>query len=157
MALKKIHVYDLDGVLVDSSHRYRNKPCGAIDLDYWFKMRTPENVARDSLLPLARQYVRDCQNSEIYTVICTSRSQEIEDIRFIYDNLGAPNKLIMRPHGNMESDSILKRRQLMMLFNLRQFARLPRRLWEDNQKNIAALHDLFSECFHIASNITETK
>ena len=153
--LDRIHVYDLDGVLVDTSHRYRNKPDGTIDLPYWFAMRTAKNIAADKPLPLAKQYASDCKNPHIYTVICTSRAQDILDIRFIYDVLGAPNKLIMRPVGNMDSDGPLKRRALQGLFNLRQFRNLPRRLWEDNRKNIDALSDLFTDTFLIASEICE--
>lgn len=152
---KKIHVYDCDGVLVDSAHRYRNKPDGTIDLDYWFKMRTPENIMRDELLPLAKQYKADCANPEIYTVICTSRASDPADIRFINEKLGAPNKLIMRPFGNMEGDAILKRRALSRLFNLRQFAKLPRFFWEDNKKNLQACEHLFTMVFHVHSEICE--
>lgn len=150
---KRIHVYDMDGVLVDTSHRYRNKPDGTIDLDYWYANR--HKIDSDKLLPLAKQYANDCANPEIYTVICTSRVQDIADIRFIYTRLGAPNKLIMRPFGNNNADGPLKRLALQRLFNLRQFAKLPKRLWEDNKKNILAVQDLFTQTFLIPSKICE--
>jgi len=152
--LKRIHVYDLDGVLVDTSHRYRNKSDGTIDLKYWLKNRTPDGIARDTLLPLARQYMADCFNPEIYVIICTSREYHALDIGYIVGYLGAPNKLIMRPVGNTEADAILKRRQLQRMFNLRQFSKLPRRFWEDSLTNLYTCRDLFSEVFHVASKIT---
>lgn len=151
---KLIHTYDLDGVLVDTSHRYRNKADGTIDLEYWLANRTAEKIALDTLLPLARQYVADCMNPHTYTIVCTAREYNPLDIEFIIGQLGAPDKLIMRPVGNVEGDAILKRRQLQRLFNLKQFQWLPRRLWEDNPKNIEALRDLFSKCFYIPSHIT---
>lgn len=152
--LKRIHTYDLDGVLVDTSHRYRNKPDGTIDLDYWFaKLHL---IDRDKLLPLAKQYIADCANPEIYVVICTSRATAQCSIDFINEKLGAPNKLIMRPRGNMENDGVLKRRALQRLFNLRQFQKLPRRFWDDNPKNLNACRDIFTEVFHVPSKITET-
>lgn len=154
---RKIHVYDLDGVLVDTAHRYRNKPDGSIDLDYWLANRTAENIAKDKLLDRAWQYVEDVLNPFIYTVVCTSRAYHALDIAFISDRLGAPDKLIMRPVGNMENDAILKRRQLQRLFNLRQFQKLPRVLWEDNPLNIDALRDLFTQCIFVPSHITGTK
>jgi hypothetical protein len=145
----------MDGVLVDTSHRYRNKPDGTIDLDYWFKMRTKENIMKDKLLPLAEQYRKDCENPNIYTVICTSRMEHEHDVEFITNVLGKPDKLIMRPHGDMRADGELKYRKLRGLFSLRQFNNLPKRFWEDNVKNIRACATLFNETFLIKSEICE--
>lgn len=154
MRYKKIHVYDLDGVLVDTSHRYRNKPDGTIDIDYWFANRTKENIAKDKILPLARQYQDDCINPFIYTVICTSRMYNEIDIEFIIGRLGAPDKLIMRPEGNTGPDDFLKFNQLRRLFNLRQFKKLPRTMWEDNPRNIDTLRQLFTHMVYVPSHIT---
>lgn len=156
MTLKRIHVYDLDGVLVDTSHRYRNLPNGTIDIEYWLANRTAEKIAQDKLLPLARQYMKDCANPEIYTVICTARMYHVLDIQFIVGYLGAPDKLIMRPEGDLTADGLLKRRQLQRIFNLRQFQKLPRKFWDDNPKNLHACRDLFDMVFHVPSHITET-
>ena len=154
--LKKIHVYDLDGVLVDTSHRYRNLPNGSIDLDYWLANHTPEKIAKDVILPLSRQYLADCLNPEIYTVICTARVYHVWDIEFIVGRLGAPDKLIMRPENDLTPDGLYKRRELVRLFNLRQFAKLPRYYWEDNIRNIRATFDLWTSAFFIRSNNAET-
>jgi hypothetical protein len=150
--LKRIHTYDLDGVLVDTSHRYRNLKNGSIDLDYWYANR--HRLGDDKLLPLVKQYRADILNSEIYVIICTSRCTHVNDHAFIRDTLGQPNKLIMRPRGNMENDGPLKRRQLQRLFNLKQFQNLPRRFWDDNPLNLNACRDLFTEVFHVPSHIT---
>ena len=149
---KRIHVYDLDGVLVDTSHRYRNKADGTIDLEYWLANR--HKLADDKLLPLAKQYRADIANPEIYTVICTARSTHPDDVAYINWVLGKPNKLIMRPVGNMRGDANLKRAQLSRLFNLRQFQKLPRKFWDDNPKNLQACKDLFNMVFHVPSHIT---
>jgi hypothetical protein len=148
---KKIHVYDCDGVLVDSSHRYRNDASGKIDLAYW-KANT-HRAADDSLLPHARQYVDDVLNPFVYTVVCTARETDTFTPRFFADNMAMPNLLIMRPAGNETQDWKLKRQQLTRLFNLRQFAGLPRILWEDNANNIDALRHLFTNIFHVRSKI----
>ena len=147
--------HDLDGVLVDTSHRYRNKPDGTIDLDYWFANRTPEKIAQDKLLPLVSQYRDDVKNPSIYTIICTSRAEYKHDKNFIRNILGWPNKLIMRPAGNMEPDGILKRKALSRLFSLRQFQPLIKFFWEDNIKNIKATEHLFTKTFLIKSEICE--
>ncbi len=152
---KRIHVYDLDGVLVDTKHRYRNDATGSIDLAYWYANRTAKKIALDKILPLAKQYLADCMNPEIYTVICTARNYNVLDIEFIVGRLGAPDKLIMKPEGNHRSDddAIYKLRELQRLFNLRQFRWLPRKLWEDSPRNIAALSHLFQNCYLIPSHI----
>jgi hypothetical protein len=156
MKTKRIHVYDLDGVLVDTSHRYRNTPEGKIDLVYWFKMRTKENISKDKILPMAKQYIDDCLNPEIYTVICTSRMYHENDIEFIVGYLGAPDKLLMRPEGEKGRDDFLKYNQLRRLFNIHEFQKLPRALWEDNKQNIRTLAPLFSQTNFVQSNIAYT-
>jgi hypothetical protein len=89
-------------------------------------------------------------------VICTARSWHVLDIAFIVGMLGNPDKLIMRPVDNYEPDGLLKRKQLNQLFALRQFAKLPRKFWDDNPKNLNACRDLFDAVFHVPSHITET-
>jgi hypothetical protein len=152
--IERIHVYDLDGVLVDTAHRYRNLANGSIDLAYWLTNRTADKIAQDKILPLARQYHADCLNPEIYTVICTARQWHTLDVAFIVGYLGAPDKLIMRPEGNQEHDATLKRKQLNQLFALRQFNKLPKKFWDDNLKNLSACRDLFDSVFHVPSHIT---
>lgn len=68
-----IFIFDLDGTVIDTSHRYRDLPCGKIDLDYWFANSTPEMIAKDTLLPIADVWKR--YHSEGHTiVVCTARS-----------------------------------------------------------------------------------
>ena len=148
---KQMNIYDLDGVLVDSSHRYRNLSDGSIDLDYWIKNRTPDKIALDKILPHSSHYQFACIDPYTFVIVCTARQWTAHDQKFIYDRLGEPNVLIMRPVGNMQNDAVLKRRQLQRLFNLRQFQNLPRYLWEDNPKNIDALRSMFTKCFYIPS------
>lgn len=67
-----IIIFDLDGTVIDTSHRYRNKPDGTIDLDYWFANSTPEMIARDKLLPLANAWRRYYADNHTI-VVCTAR------------------------------------------------------------------------------------
>ena len=150
---KRIHVYDLDGVLVDSSHRYRNLANGTIDLKYWLANRTPENINRDKLLPHVWQYVNDILNPYVYVILCTSRTDSLLDREFIRNKLGQPNKLFMRASDPIDysPDSVMKRRALQTIFNLKQFQYLPRTLWEDNRINIDRLGDLFTHTIYVPS------
>lgn len=75
MPCKMIYIFDLDGTVVDTSHRYRNGPDGHIDLEYWFANSTAEMVAKDTLLPLAdvmRRYYAEGHT----VVVCTARDFE---------------------------------------------------------------------------------
>jgi hypothetical protein len=152
--LKQIHVYDLDGVLVDTSHRYRNTPEGTIDLAYWLENRTAKAMKKDRVLPLAKQYQADVRNPEIYTVICTAREYHTLDIAWIWGFLGAPDKLIMRPEKDDRPDAELKAAKLGSLFSLKQFSKLPRKFWDDNPRNLHGCRHLFDEMFHIHSHIS---
>ena len=152
---KKIHVYDIDGVLVDTSHRYRNKSDGTIDLEYWFQNRTAEKIALDKLLPHAAQYRDDINDPKIFTMLCTSRMVHALDMDFIKYRLGWPDVCIMRPLGNMDADDVLKLRQLKRIFSQRHLKDLPRTLWEDNPRNIDTLRELFTQCIFVPSHITK--
>jgi hypothetical protein len=68
-----IYIFDLDGTVICTKHRYRNKPgTNEIDLDYWFANSVPEKIALDKLLPLADVWRR--YHAEGHTiVVCTAR------------------------------------------------------------------------------------
>lgn len=65
-------IFDLDGTVIDTSHRYRNGPDGHIDLEYWFANSTPEMIAQDALLPLARIW-RGYWAAGHTIIVCTAR------------------------------------------------------------------------------------
>jgi hypothetical protein len=67
-----IFIFDLDGTVIDTSHRYRDLPCGNIDLEYWFANSTEEQIARDTLLPIAN-VMRRYYNEGHTIVVCTAR------------------------------------------------------------------------------------
>lgn len=149
---KRVHIYDLDGVLVDSSHRYRTNANGDIDLDYWRANNNEKNIKKDCVLPFAKQYFNDCVDPTTYTIICTSRVWNWLDIQFIIGRLGAPNKLIMRPEYNVEPDAVLKCKQLKSLFNLKQFRHLKKVFWDDNMRTVYAIADLGIESNYVESS-----
>lgn len=146
---KQIHVYDLDGTLIDSNHRYKSLPNGKIDLDYWFAHH--HRINEDTLLPLAKQYKRDIADPETYVVICTLRSPHPLDLQYIREYLGMPNKLIMNSKNEKENLNGFKRRELVKVFNLRQFKNLPRYFWEDSKTFIDNCRDMFTRCYHVTS------
>lgn len=148
--IKEIHVYDVDGTLVDSSHRYRNLPCGRIDLEHW--NANLHRTMQDKLLPLAKQYKQDIADPETYVIICTMRPPRPLDLQFIRERLGQPDKLITNRWFAKKDMQNFKRAELTKVFNLRQFRNVPRYFWEDTESFIDSCRDLFTRCYLVQSN-----
>ena len=55
MTIKNISIFDLDGTIIDSSHRQATLPDGTLNLAHWFENATPEKIFEDKVLPLARK------------------------------------------------------------------------------------------------------
>ena len=60
----EIHIFDLDGCVIDSLHRYKtlNDENIRIDLEHWIENYTPEKISQDTLLPLAAYYKAQLEN-----------------------------------------------------------------------------------------------
>ena len=139
---KRIAIYDMDGTIVCSLHRYRTID-DKIDLAYW---RDNEYRAMDdSLLPLSAQYFADMADENCYVVIATARILRDADNRFIAEYLGKPNAIISRKDGDTRSGGLLKILGLKKLFNLRQFAGIRDIIfYEDNTSYLKAVCDYFN-------------
>lgn len=135
MTIKRINVYDMDGTIVCSQHRYKLKENNKIDLEHWRKNSTEEKIFQDKLLPLAEQYKKDLQNPEVYVIIATARACEPNDAtyKFIAQGLGMPDKFIHR-RGNKDNrkGAYLKITSIRPLLNLRQFKNAVVHIFEDN-------------------------
>ena len=147
---KKIVAYDVDGTLVDSSHRYRALPNGNVDLEHW--LANHDKLWDDTLLPLSDVYKAHIADPETYVIVCTLRAPHPLDIRFIRERLGMPNCLIMNAKNETENLRNFKRRHFARLFNLRQFSYLPRFFWEDSAVYVETCRDLFTRVFHVRSD-----
>jgi hydroxymethylpyrimidine pyrophosphatase-like HAD family hydrolase len=146
---RKIAAYDLDGTLLDSSHRYRALPNGNVDLDHWLANRY--RCLNDTLLPLADTYKAHLAEPQTYVIICTLRTPTALDILAIRTLLGMPDLLIMNDKDQRTDMRNYKRRHFARLFNLRQFKHLPRFFWEDSQVYVDTTRDLFTRVFHVRS------
>lgn len=131
--IKQVHIYDMDGTIVCSQHRFRVNSHGKIDLQYWIDNCTPEKIAQDSLLPLAEQYKAQLSDPEIYVVIATARVLEAADLDFIKNQLGMPNKIVSR-NGRKDTrkGAAMKIAGLRYLKNLKQFKNASLHFYEDN-------------------------
>lgn len=133
----KVSIFDLDGTVICSRHRYRSLPNGDIDLPAWIKLATPENIARDSLLPLAETW-RECLNEYRHIVlIATARVMSAADYQFLHDNGLGYSACLSRPLGYRGNDADLKELRVRLWaesnrFNWDVFCKQAR-IFEDNQ------------------------
>ena len=152
----KIRVYDMDGTIVDSSHRYRTVTINGvdkIDLPFWRDNSTPEMIAKDSLLPLAETYQKELRDPTTYVVIATARVMSKADFDYVSNVLGQPNKLFYRKDGDNSRGADLKARQLRQLFSLKQFAKIVDRVFfEDNKDYLSIAESLGMVPVFVPSN-----
>lgn len=143
--ITKVSIYDMDGTIVDSTHRYRtiiDTNGERIDLDYW-----RENEYRamgDSLLPLAEQYKNDIRDENCYVIIATARVLHTPDNEFIASVLGEPDYIISRNDGSNISGGLLKINGLAKFFNLNNFKDAEFTFYEDNVNYLKAVCDRFN-------------
>ena len=143
--ITRVAIYDMDGTIVDSSHRYRtiiDEKGERIDLDYW---RENEHLAmNDSLLPMAEQYKRDLADVNCYVIIATARVMHKPDWDFVEYNLGLPDYFISRREGDTQSGKTLKIGGLAKFFNLQNFRDAEFVFYEDNISYLKAVCDRFN-------------
>ena len=142
--IKRVSIYDMDGTIVDSSHRYRTIVDDAgerIDLDFW--RENEYRAGDDTLLPMAQQYQADIADPECYVIIATARVMHEPDWQFVREKLGEPDYFISRPEGSTISGRILKISGLAKFFNLLNFKDAEFTFYEDNVDYLKAVCDRF--------------
>ena len=143
--ITKVSIYDMDGTIVDSLHRYRtiiDDNGERIDLGYW-----RENEYRamdDTLLPLAEQYKTDLRDENCFVIIATARVLRAPDNEFIAQVLGEPDYIISRMDGDTISGGKLKIAGLAKFFNLKNFKDAEFTFYEDNVQYLKAVCDRFN-------------
>ena len=144
MKITRVSIYDMDGTIVDSSHRYRTIVSDAgerIDLDHW---RENEHLAMlDGFLPLEKQYREDLADPNCYVIIATARVMNAPDWQFVKEKLGEPDYFISRKSGDSQSGKTLKCNGLARFFNLVNFRDAEFTFYEDNVDYLKAVCDRF--------------
>jgi hypothetical protein len=132
--VKTIHIFDMDGTIVSSLHRYRLGEDGKIDLSHWIENCKPELIEKDTLLPHAALYKALLKDPTAYVVIATARYMTHADFEFVENNLGMPNKFVYRhADNNHMKGAEIKIKGLQFLNNLKQFSNAIRYFYEDNK------------------------
>lgn len=146
--IKKIKIFDLDGTLIDSLHRYKtinNK----IDLNHWRENSTPEKILKDKLLPLTTYYRKCLNDATIYTIIATARTITSADYIFIKEILGEgklPDKFIHRKNDkDVRGGADLKAKPIKSLLNLKQFKGKKIYFYDDNKKYLDSFKKIIPE------------
>lgn len=145
MKITRVAIYDMDGTIVDSSHRYRtivDEKGERIDLDYW--RENEYRAMEDGLLPLADQYRKDLEDPSCYTIIATARVMNAPDWQFVNEILGAPDYFISCPKDSNISGKTLKINGLAKFFNLLNFKDAEFTFYEDNIQYLKAVCDRFN-------------
>ena len=140
--LDKIKVYDMDGTIVDSSHRYRTVTVDGvekIDLPYWRENSTPEKIMADGFLPLYEEYKADLADPTVYVIIATARVMTEADWRFVNEKLGAPDHFIYRKPTDNRRGADMKFAGLKKLFSLKQFKKIDKRVFFEDNKDYLAI------------------
>ena len=89
-----LFIFDLDDTTINSQHRQGET------LADWIANNTPENVAKDSLLPLAHSW-RTIDQSRDIVVIMTSRVIADADLAFLARSGLRYRFIYSRPEGSM--------------------------------------------------------
>jgi len=109
-----LFIFDLDGTVIDSSHRVLANDDGSINLAHWRENSTEKMVANDSLLPLATGW-KEINRKHHTIVVMTARVMGWADHKFLSDNGLFPDYLYSRATGDTTPDDILKKRMILKL------------------------------------------
>lgn len=135
--MKQVHIFDIDGVLIDSSHRFKTDENGKIDLEHWNANK--HLCVYDSLLPHSEGYIQDVINPEIYTVIATARNFSNLEWEVFNDLLPYPDHFIHRAENDERGSIAMKIAGLKKLFALRQFHGKRKFFFEDTETVLNAV------------------
>jgi hypothetical protein len=108
-------IWDLDGTVIDSSHRYSTLANGDIDLPRWIADNTRANIEQDTLLPLARLMKSNYRQGDI-VIINTARVLGVWDHVFLADHGIKAQFILSRALGDNRGDAEMKRAKLFALF-----------------------------------------
>jgi len=136
----RLYIYDLDGTVIDSSHRRRFNTNGELRLSYWKSHNTRKDIFGDSLLPLAKHMKKKMIGNIV--LVCTAREISQNDLDFLENNGLRFDHILSRPKGVNTEDHILKYHQLKKF--LVQNPYLPKRkiMYDDSMENLQEISKL---------------
>ena len=124
---KTLNIFDLDGTVINSSHRRQYNADGTLDINAWRKC-TRESIMRDSLLPLA-SVMRELIATNKMVAICTARVLGKADWEYLEMHQILPRIIISRIEGDTTPDAEFKTRELQWSFGAGLL--MQSQMWED--------------------------
>jgi len=136
-----IFIFDLDGTVIDSSHRQGES------LADWFRMNTRENILKDEPLPLSEKLL-ELYRRGYQILICTSRSLSKNDYDYLHDVLNIPYgiKMIGRKEGEQTPSFAMKKKKLSYLENFKHSRDKIKILIDDEENNLLSFEELGGNC-----------
>lgn len=141
--IKTCYIFDIDGVLLDSSHRFRltfsKEGRARIDLEYWRKNES--KTVNDEVLPTAEIYKKALSQKSAFVIIATSRIMSAIDYQVIEEKLGKPHALISRltneqKGGDLKLNGVIRTLSDLNLKNINAF-----HIFEDNATYLKHIAD----------------
>ena len=106
-------IFDIDGTIVCSKHRYTALENGDIDLPAWIRDNSRENCAKDTLLHTVKT-LRNDHRAGCTIILCTARVLSDWDYEFFMENDIPYHVMLDRPNGCTMGDADLKEFQLRL-------------------------------------------
>lgn len=138
----RLCVFDIDGVLLDSTHRYRTiqTPDGErLDLNHWRK--NERHCKKDKPLELAAEYKKLLKRKNTFVIIATSRIIKAKDYRVIKVKLGLPHAIVSR-NNNAQKGGLLKLQGVLAVMNKANLHNIKKiDIYEDNIEYLKVIAD----------------
>lgn len=141
---KLVIAWDLDGTLIDSSHRTAYMEDGSYNIENWKNKSIPEYINKDSLLPLSEMYFEFKKTG--FTQICvTARDMTSYDFDYL-KNKGLEFSLVLHRKDSEELDYVLKDKKLQDFF--KEKGRIPFMAFDDKDANLDVFDKYGFRTFH---------
>ena len=141
-----IAVFDLDGTVIDSSHRALINEQGGINIENW-RTHTREQILGDVELPLA-QFMRDCiADKNIRVWICTSRNLSGADYELLQKlGIRGADLILSRDENDNREDVPYKLAKIKKRINLPSVSERERLFFDDRQDIRRAMSEIGFLC-----------
>lgn len=103
-----MYIFDLDGTVVDSSHRYKADETGTVDIKHWRANSTASLIARDKELPLA-DFWRYAVKQGKPVIVCTARVMKSADYEWLAKHRLVAD-LILSRNGETDNRSAVQQK-----------------------------------------------
>lgn len=140
-----IHIFDFDGTLVDSSHRYRTDASGnAIDLQYWIKNEHLAHLDKP-IKAVCNLFKSLCESANDYALIATARIWCDGADKVCKSANIKPDSLVSRNgRDDCRGGAELKIAHVNRLLNLKQFSEVKEiHVYEDNLTYLKKISDFY--------------